>query len=242
MDWYARYFKVRNQDGEEIVIDRYDNTRNYKRMGRAFCNFTKMNGLLFIKHITLTQAKESYKPNILHPFFMALRKRYGRIAYIWTAEIQEERREKYGDVVLHWHVVVAFEPDVHFGKEDILKIQSYWKYGNVDIKPVKKLNLGYIMKYIQKSLDTPLIEYQGLKVRKISMSRIPQLYRHCKEKMLQCLDWFKFHLDDIGKFFKVDKKGIYYEFPDYWGVLRKDYAVMLNRWVIVDWFDGAEPF
>lgn len=161
-----------------------------------------------------------------------------------TAEIQEERREKYGEAVLHWHLVVAFEPDVRFDKEDIVRIQRSWKYGNVDVKPIRKLNLNYILKYIQKALDTPLIEYHGLRVRKISMSRIPVMYRYFREKVHRIIEWFDCHTERIGKFFKVDKKGIYYEYWDSaWSRWRKDYALVLNSWQIVDSYDyDGEPF
>lgn len=242
MNWSARYFKVKNQDGEEVVIDRWDARSRYNKLARAFVQHAKHEGLLYYKHITLTQKEESYKPRILHPFLMALKKRYGRIAYIWTVEVQEERKEKYGVSVLHWHLVVAFEPDVSFGREDIEKIQSYWSYGNVDIRPVRKLNLDYVLKYVQKSLDTPLIEYQGMRVRKIGMSRISQLYRHAKENIHKIMNWFEGRFHEMGEFFKVDKKGVYYEWYDSWfDRWRRDYALVVNAWQIVDAYDES-PF
>lgn len=143
----------------------------------------------FVKHITLTQRHESYKPNILNSFFVQLRRYYGDISYIWTAEIQEERFEKYGERVLHWHVIVAFDKDIDFGKEDIFRLQRYWKYGNLDVKPVRKASVGYLMKYISKALNIDV----GAKIRRIGSSQIPAYFRMAWKKFVKALCWFTDH-------------------------------------------------
>jgi|WetSurMetagenome_2_1015567.scaffolds.fasta_scaffold00012_29 hypothetical protein len=246
MNWTDRYWLVESKEGEVVLIDRKVSLGNYKRMARGFENYTKMNGYTYYKHVTLTQKKESYEPKFLNNFFMALKRRYGRVAYIWCAEVQEERLERTGESVLHYHIVIAFEYGTEFSREDILKIQSYWKYGNVDIKPVRNRKiLNYIMKYISKSLETPLLCYRGLKVRKIGMTRIGQIYRHIKRHFCRILEWFDYDIDKIGKFFKVDKKGIYW---NYWDEIfrswHKDYALVVNRWRVLETFEEmpADPF
>ena len=172
---------------------------------------------------------------------MSLKKRYGKIVDIWCIEIQEERKIKYGGSVLHWHLVVAFEPDTVFDKEDILKIQSYWVYGNVDIRPINRLSLNYIMKYITKTLNSPMEELY--KMRKIGMSRIPQMYRYSRDRVIQLLKHFKFNLDHI-KWFKANSKGLFYRYRDCFNTWSKDYIWRWPSWSIVSTiaFDEPEPF
>ncbi len=88
---------------------------------------------------------------------------YGRVSYIWTVEVQEERALKIAERILHWHILIAFPAGTPFGKEDVLRIQKYWKYGNVDIKPVRKADPKYLLKYIQKALAVRGEEFYKLK-------------------------------------------------------------------------------
>lgn len=71
INYNARYFVMENHEGERIVVDRCDYMRKYKKMARGWVNYTQYNGLVYYKHITLTQAKESYKPNILNNFLIS---------------------------------------------------------------------------------------------------------------------------------------------------------------------------
>jgi hypothetical protein len=180
----SRFIEIEKEEtGERLTIDTY--VGRYKRLGMGFLNNLKMNPA-FLKHITLTQREESYKPNILNPFFVQLRRFYGDVSYIWTAEVQEERYEKYGERVLHWHVIVAFDEDIDFGREDVFRLQRYWKYGNLDIKPIRKASLTYLMKYISKALDIDV----GAKIRRIGSSRIAAYFRMPWNKFLKALSWF----------------------------------------------------
>jgi len=237
IDFKARYFVMQNRDGRRIVVDRFDRMHRYRKMARAFVNYTQFNGFVYYKHITLTQAIESYKPNLLNNFFNKVRRYYGDIAYIWTAEIQEERLEKYNEAVLHWHVIVGFLPGTDIDSSEIARLQRYWRYGNLDIRSIKRLNLSYILKYITKSLNNSIH-----KVRRISMSRIPLLYRHFKSNIIKCIEWAEYNLERLFGFYRVDSKGIYYRyFDDLFQKWRKDYMLLLNSWRLVGSFDG-EPF
>ena len=238
VNYRDRYYVMKSSEGEKIIVDTWDISRRYRKMARGFVNCTQFEGFTYYQHFTLTQTVESFKPRILNKFLMALKKRYGKIHYIWCIEVQEERKLKYGDSVLHWHLVVAFEPDTVFTKEDILKIQSYWEYGNVDIKPVRKLNLNYIMKYITKTLNSPLEELY--KMRKIGMSRIGQVFRYSKERLADLIKHFSFDLEHL-KWFKANSRGIFYRYRDAFGGWSKDFIFTFPRWNIIDTISGFEP-
>jgi|GEM_PF-3241852 len=182
-----RYIEIENQaTNERVVIDTY--MSRYKRISCGFLNNLRINPG-FVKHLTLTQREESYKPNILNSFFVQLRRFYGDVSYIWTAEIQEQRAEKYGDRVLHWHCIVSFSAETEFGREDVLRLQKYWKYGNLDIRPVRKPSVAYLMKYITKSLDIDV----GAQIRRIGSSRIPAYLRMSYKRLMSFFDWMYAH-------------------------------------------------
>ncbi|MCE5194381.1 MAG: hypothetical protein LLF28_02830 [Nitrospiraceae bacterium] len=91
---------------------------------------------------------------------------------------------RYGDKVLHWHIIMAFEYETEFTKEDILKIQSYWKHGNADIRHVKSLSVGYLMKYVGKALGLDSA------MRRIGSSRIEAFYRQSLSALCKAVQFF----------------------------------------------------
>lgn len=198
-----RYIKIQHSvTGEIAIIDTY--ISRYRRLGMGFLNSLKMTPR-FVKHITLTQRVESYKPNILNPFFVKLRRYYGNAVYVWTAEVQESRAETSGERVLHWHVLIGFDYGIDFGKEDIARLQLYWKYGNLDVKPVRRANLGYLMKYIGKALGLGF-EYS---IRRIGSSQIAGYLRQSWQKVAGAIQFF---IDfgqslDIFSMFKWEHRG-----------------------------------
>lgn len=234
MNWKDRYYVLVNDKCERIVVDRLDMSRRYKRMGRAFVNYSKYNGLTYYKHITLTQRQENYKPKFLNNFFNKVRREFGKIVYFWTTEVQERRYDRTGDAVLHWHVIIGFEPDTNIDAEKILKLQRFWPYGNLDVRSVRCLNLKYLLKYITKTINSPLHVVYG--IRKAGMSAIGQLYRHSRHRINQILHWFSYNMELIGKTFKVDKHGVYYEYEYMDSVFRKSYVLVFPAWEIVGSF------
>jgi len=171
------YLYLRNKKtGEDAVVDLA--LARYNRIAKGFLNKMRLFPYSYLKHITLTQKEESYHPRILHPFLRAMVKRYGKLHYIWTIEEQERG-------VLHWHLLVCFQDFTAFGREDIEKIQSYWKYGNVDVRPVRKPSVTYLMKYITKALDE---KHYGL--RKIGTSRIEGFFKQSWRYMMRAIDFF----------------------------------------------------
>lgn len=188
-----RYIKIQHSvTGEEAIIDTY--MSRYRRLGMGFLNSLKLTPR-FVKHITLTQKVESYKPNILNPFFVKLRRYYGDVVYIWTAEVQEGRAEKHGERVLHWHVLMGFDYGIDFGKEDIARLQLYWKYGNLDVKPLRRANLSYLMKYMSKALGIGI----DASVRRIGSSQIAGYLRQSWGKVSGAIQFFL----DFGQFLDV---------------------------------------
>ena len=180
----SKIVRIQNSETGEIVeLD--TSVSRYKRLGQGFLNNLRLNPA-YLKHVTLTQRKESYKPNILNPFFVSLRRYYGAVSYIWTAEVQERRAEVYGESVLHWHIIVAFNENIEFGKEDIFRLQKYWKYGNLDVKPIRHCSISYLMKYISKSLSIDI----GQKIHRIGSSFIAGYLRVPWQKFLKALQWF----------------------------------------------------
>lgn len=169
------YIKISHKTtGQEIIID--TSGARAKRLCQGFLNKTSQSKR-FYKHIILTQVVENYHSRILNQFFSAMRKWYQDIQYIWTME--EQKRG-----VLHWHVVVAFPYDVQFGRSDILRIQNYWKYGIVEVVPVRRISFQYLLKYISKSLESGI---DG--VRRIGSSMIEGFYRQSRKWFLRAMEW-----------------------------------------------------
>lgn len=228
-----RYIEIQNSEtAEKMIIDTY--VSRYQRLGMGFLNSLKMNPS-FVKHITLTQKIENYYPNILNPFFTKLRRYYGKVVYLWSAEVQEQRLEKYGDHVLHWHIIVGFDYGIEFGKADVLRLQRYWKYGNLDVKPVRRASMGYLMKYISKSLDVGL-EY---KIRRIGSSLIPAWLRMSWKKLQGVIDFFTsvcHESDQILSWFKWVYKGAYAVFE---GQKVWLYRHPPSQWFLVQAFDDV---
>lgn len=182
----SRFLRLYNSDTQqEIVIDKYE--ARYRRLAMGFLNKLRREKK-FIKHITLTQEKENYKPNILDGFFRKMRRYYGECFYLWTVEVQEERALVYGERVMHWHIIFGFPYDVQFGAEDVKRIQQYWKYGNLDIRPVKRCNVDYLMKYVTKALG--VLGEEFYKIRKIGSSHVEGWLRQSWSKVLNVIASF----------------------------------------------------
>ena len=235
------YVRLKHKEtGQEIMID--SKKGYYDRIAKGFLNSVKLRPH-FIKHIILTQAKESYKPRILHSFLVALKKRYGNVVYIWTVELQEKRFHTTGEAVLHWHIIVAFpyEIGIGFGREDIEKIQRYWKYGHVKVVPVRKLNLGYLMKYLEKELSQDIglsTLFEG--VRRIGTSKISPWLKQGFPSVLAVMSWFAVVGQDINSFHWY--KGSAYVYEDARYKRGRLYVYKRKKeWEYVDGSNG-EPF
>jgi hypothetical protein len=182
-DTEDRYIILKHKvTGEEIIFNADKASRD--RLAKGFLNKVRVKPY-FLKHITLTQKHENYRPKILNNFFANMRKYYGESVYIWTVEVQEKRLEKYGEHVLHWHIIYAFNYDVEFGRDDIFRIQRYWKHGNVDIRPVRKPSMQYLMKYLTKTLEESFSN-----VRRIGSSRIEGYWRQGWKTLMIALLFF----------------------------------------------------
>ena len=209
----ARLLTIKNHaTGEERVIDTY--LARSRRLAQGFLNRTRGVKGLF-KHIVLTQGVESYHPRIINDFMNKIRRYYGDIQCFWTIEVQEERYEKYGERVIHWHIMMFF-PDlrqVEFGRMDIFRIQSYWKYGNernsVNISPVYKPRLDYLLKYVTKSLDVDIeSEY---KLHRVGSSRIEGFWRQSWSRLTSALERY----GDVLKTLFWDRRGAFgYAYED----------------------------
>lgn len=233
--WYksnnpSKYLKIQNKETrEEFMID--TSLSRYERLGKGFLNKLRFGTHTFLKHITLTQKEESYHPRILDNFFSAVRRRYGDVIYIWTAEIQEERLEKYGEKVLHWHVLIAFDNDIRFGREDVFKLQSYWKYGNLDVRPVRHPSVGYLMKYITKALGSGF----G-KVRRIGSSIIESYYRQGLTALLSGIMFFG-GLVELDGYYWYHGKAFLYENNEH----KRGRIYVYNpprKWEVTGWYEN----
>ncbi|RJQ23117.1 MAG: hypothetical protein C4560_01340 [Nitrospiraceae bacterium] len=170
------YIQLENiETGEQIVIER--RMTRYRRIGMGLLNSLKIDKG-FVKHIILTQKEEMYQPKHLNYFMSALRRKYGKIRYLWTAETQERG-------VLHWHMICAFDWETEFGKDDVVAIQRFWKFGQLEIVPVRKPNIEYLLKYITKALDTVV---EG--VRRIGSSRFPGYLKQSWKRVVKVFEHF----------------------------------------------------
>lgn len=225
----SRYIRIRNTEtGEEAIID--TRMSRYRRLAQGFLNSLRFRRC-FLKHITITQRVENYRPNILNSFLVKMRRYYGDIIYIWTVESQQRG-------VLHWHMIVGFDYGINFGRDDVLRIQKYWKYGNVDISPVSSPSLSYLLKYITKSLDVEgLIE--GYQIKRIGSSRIAGWLRQSLSSLISCLSFFSLHGLDPDHFYWY--RGSAYVFLErrrkLW-VYRKP----PSGWKFVCAYDDCDPF
>jgi hypothetical protein len=76
-----------------------------------------------------------------------------------------------------------------FGRGDVLRIKKYWKYGGVEIIPVRHVNVGYLMKYIQKALD--VVSEDFYKIRRIGSSLIPAWLRQSWNDLTTAMNVFR---------------------------------------------------
>lgn len=235
-----QYLRLKHKvSGKEIVVD--TKMGNYDRLAKGFLNTIKLKPY-FVKHLVLTQAVESYKPRILNKFIFYLNRYYGKVVHIWSVEIQEERFEKTGCAVLHWHLVVGFPYEVgkSFGREDIIRIQKYWKYGHVEIVPYFKATLSYLMKYLTKDLYSgELFKELFPGVRRIGTSRISAWLKQGFQAVLACMAFFADVNQDPDSFYWYRGNAFVYEDSKY----KRGRLYVYRRkkeWEVVDWISSVE--
>ena len=200
-----RFHLIKNRITQAVfMLDTYG--ARYRRLAQGFMNKQKLKKY-FNKHIILTQRKEAYRPSMLNSFENQLRRRYGELIFFWTIEVQEERAEKSGDRVLHWHCLVGFPWGTPFGREDVLKVQQYWKHGQVEVIPIKKLSsLSYLMKYVTKALNA---DVEGVyKIRRIGSSRIEGWLRQSWKRLQEAKEFLNILGSDPRDFY-WDYRGAY---------------------------------
>lgn len=226
----ADYCLIRNSEtGDESVVDL--KMGRFKKVMNGFLNSLKMSPR-FIKHIVLSQKVESYKPGILDNFMCCLRRYYGDVVYLWTVEVQEERLVKYGEAVLHWHILVAFEWGIDFGKDDVLRLQKYWKYGRCDVIPVKRVWPGYLLKYITKALNSPV--ECVYKLRRIGSSRIVAWLKQSWKRIMEAYEFFKNTgckdgLDSLNDFYWSNGNAYLIREEDFLGVKLKERITVYRK-------------
>jgi hypothetical protein len=66
--------------------------------------------------------------------------------YQWVAEIQEERLERTGDAVVHYHLLVWLPEGVYLPAPDTM---GWWRHGSTRTEPVRNA-VGYMVKYTSK--------------------------------------------------------------------------------------------
>lgn len=107
------------------------------------------------KFVTLTYADARFSDtdacgSSFRYFVKKLRKRMGRqVKYIAVPEVQEKRRATYGDVVVHWHLIVF-----NMGYLPWRELMAMWGHGRVDIRDLSEVGqIGrYVSKYVGKAL------------------------------------------------------------------------------------------
>ncbi len=173
------YLLVQNiKTGEQVIIDK--KLTRYKKITLGFLNSIGRSSK-FVKHIILTQREESYSPMIINYFLSAVRRFYGDVVYVWTVEAQQRG-------VLHWHIIIGFDYTVKFGAEDIQRLQKYWKYGSLEVVPVRRVNFRYLLKYITKSLGSSLGSL--FKIRRIGSSMISAYLKQSYLSLERAINFF----------------------------------------------------
>jgi hypothetical protein len=182
-----------SETGETAVIDlRMSRAR---KIAQGFKNSVRINGL-YVKHISLDQAKESYHPKILNNFLNSLKRAFPVVDYVWTVEVQEKRAAKYGDRVLHWHLLVGFEFGTDIDETAIKRIANFWKYGGCTVRSADLARISYLLKYITKKLDCPVESLY--KLRRIGSSQIEGWLKQSFKRIMEAYDWFKAWYSEKG--------------------------------------------
>jgi hypothetical protein len=239
-----RYLQVMNSEsGETVYID--VRRSRYDRLCRGFLNSLKLNSG-FLKHIILTQDEEHYKPKLLNNFMNQLRRAYPGVRYLWTVEVQEERLEKYGVPVLHWHMMVAFPRGTRIDGTAVKRIQGFWKFGDprnsCEIVPVKKPAMSYLLKYIGKALSSPVAD----QVRRIGSSRVPGYLCQSWARLVRAIGYFMsvgMKEEDMKEFQWSRNGNAFAEFYDDVGrkYRHKIYSAEKSPWCVVGRFVD-DPF
>ena len=131
--------------------------RNYYEDRKHFirrvveCNFIPRK----TKFMTLTYASARFSdtdacgPSFRY-FVKKLRTRMGsQVKYIAVPEVQEKRREAFGETVIHWHLIVF-----NMGYLPWRELVELWGHGRVDIRDLTGVSqVGrYVAKYMGKAL------------------------------------------------------------------------------------------
>lgn len=236
----ADYIYIKNEfTGEEAVIDRKMARSNKIMLG--FMNSVRL-GCYRVKMITLTQAVESYQPKHINNFLNCVRRRHGAVVYVWTNEIQEERFKKYGERVLHWHILVAFDWETDIDVDEIKRLQRYWKHGTLKVTSASYERTKYLLKYITKSLGT-VLEYQ-YKIRRIGSSKIEGWLKQSWKRLLEAWDWFKRWysnkgIDALNDFYWQNNNAYFYDEWELCGVKLKR-KILVYRKRRTGWYKVSE--
>ena len=200
----------------------------------------------YLAHVTLTIADAKSTPeqieaalNRAKTFLRTRIHRQGEeVFYAAVPEIQKKRLEKYGESVLHYHVMCFYSKAYIF--PDAREIQNSWKLGNVKITAPKirfKVNalIGYLAKYMGKGF-----EFEALEVKKgFTCSQIPQIYKLRPARLGEVIQKYGVYTANALKcsFTKVWREGIE-------GLREK--KVLINWWGQSNWVNGGlvygEPF
>lgn len=105
--------------------------------------------------VTLTYAKAgAWDPTHLTRYMTAVRNHYkaktgDALRYVWVAEIQEERQDKTGQAVIHYHVVFWVKRGYFMPKADR---RGWWPYGMTKTEKARLAagSVVYLMAYIKK--------------------------------------------------------------------------------------------
>ena len=237
-----RHITIRHQEtGQQILVDTY--MSRYRRLALGFLNSLRLDSK-FLKHIILTQDVEHYKPNVINNFLNSMRRYYGKHLYIWSTEVQEKRAARYGDRVLHWHIIFGFRKGYKFGREDVFRIQKYWKYGDprfsVRISPVTRVTLSYLMKYITKSLS--VVSEEFYQMRRMGSSMIAGWLRQSWNNVTRAISYFYslgVPVESMGHYWWI--RGNAYVKDDS-GHNHCVFRRPKTPWYVIDKLEGDNPF
>ena len=215
----SRFKEFVSPSGERFIQDsKYHRQEN---LMKGWLNKCADMGQGLYKHVMLTQDHEHYKPKIRDGFRRRLNRYFegrgfGKVQEVWSVEIQDERAERSGEVVLHWHVVF-FVPGMRpsqFTGDDVRAVKGMWDYGGKKNgvrfgKPVRKPSLGYLMKYIADDLGADLAS--EFKVHRVGSTQVEGFWRRSVKKLGMALakygEWIREGV------MEVDWKGVFVRRP-----------------------------
>lgn len=172
---------------------RYGNYLNFIKKLIAYVRYNI--DRYYLVHVMLTSAlnvteiEHKNVKRVINFINQRLKRAGSEFKYACVKEIQMERLEKYGDRVIHYHILCIYSIPYVFPA--LREIQRSWGLGICRLSAPKiRMRVGKIAGYLGKYIGKGF-EYELLDVRKMfSGSQIKQIYKLSEKRLKEVMDRF----------------------------------------------------